>query len=166
MKKIIVFFILIFCVNLSAQKTDYSQIPKNINKQIQKFYERKNVFYFYFPEFKNSLTLWNYENGKVKWFSINKNRVTKSGEFESEINSDSLSINATNKIVKNEIAKMNEDYHCKDVLDGSFLGYVLTIDNEEIIGKNSISTFTCTENKNSQITKDFKRIFNLLYKTK
>lgn len=165
MNKLIVLFILIFCVNFSAQRTDYSQIPKNINKQIQKFYERNNVFYYYFPEFKNSLTLWNYENGKVKWFSVNKNRVTKSGEFKSEIKSDSLSINATNRILKNEVLKMNVDYNCKDVLDGSFLGYVYTIDSEEIIGKNSISTLTCIENENSQITKDFKKIFNLLYKT-
>ena len=60
---------------------------------------------------------------------------------------------------------MLKDSNCNNVLDGSFLGYVYTIKNEETIGLNSISTNTCMKNQNSIITKDFSKIFNLIYKT-
>ena len=166
MKNLLAFLILLFFVNCSAQNTDYSRIPKRINKQIQKNYERNNIFYHYFPEYKNTLTIWKYENGKVKWYSFNNNRISKSGEFDSEIKSDSLSIYATNTLLQIEITKLNEDYSCNNVLDGSTIGYVYSIDNKEIIGNNSISTTTCFKNTTSMIARDFGKIFHQIYKIK
>ncbi len=165
MRFLFVIFFTILCSKILAQETEYSKIPTKINKQIQKNYERNNAFYFYFPEYKNSLILWKYENGKVIWKSFNGNKLSKNGEFESEINSELLSINDTNKILQKEIEILNEDTYCNYVLDGAFLGYVYSIDNEEIIGRNSISTTNCMQNINSKIAKDFKRIFVQLYKT-
>lgn len=165
MKKILAIFLLIFCSHIFAQHTDYSKIPKNLNKHIQSNYERNNVFYFYFPEYVNTIILWKYENNKVKWKSFDGKKISKSGEFESEIKSEVLSINATNEILKKEIKKLNENSYCNHVLDGAFLGYIYSIDNEEIIGQNSISTANCYQNTNSIISKDFKKIFFQIWKT-
>ncbi|WP_332022548.1 hypothetical protein [Kaistella sp.] len=165
MMKFLAFLLLTLCTKFFAQETNFSKIPKSLNKKIQKNYERNNVFYFYFPEYKNYVVLWNYENGKVIWKSFNGNKLSKSGEFNSELNPEKLSINATNEILRQEIEKFNEDTYCNYVLDGAFLGYVYSIDNEEIIGQNSISTTNCMQNVNSKISKDFKKIFVQLYKT-
>ncbi|MCW3170443.1 hypothetical protein OMO38_18095 [Chryseobacterium sp. 09-1422] len=164
--KILKIFLIIICSKTIAQETKFSKIPKNINKQIQKNYQRNNVFYFYFPEYKDSLLLWKYENGKVIWKFLDGNKIKESGEFISEINSNTLSINATNKILRNEIEKLNTDYNCTDVLDGAFLGYVYSIDNEEMIGQNYIAASECAKSTNSTITKDFKIIFDNIWKTK
>ncbi|WP_312076647.1 hypothetical protein [Chryseobacterium sp.] len=166
MKKSLIIFSLTISSMVLTQETKFSKIPKNINKQIQKNYERNNVFFFYFPDYKKNIILWKYKDGKVFWKSLEGNKTIKSGEFNSDISSDKLSINATNEILKLEIGKLNEDYNCRDVLDGSFLGYIYSIDNEEIIGQNYISTTECLKNSNSIITKDFKIIFDQIWKTK
>lgn len=161
MKKIITILLILFCSEILAQKTEYSQIPKTINNQIQKEYTRNNVFYLYFEDDAKTYLIWKYENSKVYWKLMKKNSIQKSGEFDSEIKSSELSIDQTNQILQEEITIFEEKNSCHSVLDGLYFGYVYSIDQKEIIGIETISGPLCLENNQSKIAKDLDKIIKL-----
>jgi hypothetical protein len=158
-------FISIFLTKTSlGQSTNFGKIPKVVKAAIEKNYEYRNVFYHYFDTYEKGYLIWFYNNSTVHWKLMDKSKVKKSGSFNSSGNFDRGTIYAINEVLNNSITELAEKSDCTHVLDGSTFGYVLTLENKEIVGLNFINTSECLRENKTFIAKDFFTILDFNFK--
>lgn len=147
-----------------GQSTNFGKIPKVVKTAIEKNYEHRNVFYHYFDTYEKGYLIWFYNNSTVHWKLMDKSKVKKSGTFISSGDFDGRTTYAVNKSLNNSITEFEKKSDCSHVLDGSTFGYVLTLDNKEIVGLNFINTSECLRENKTFMAKDLLTILKLNFK--
>src|SRR5688572_7152155 len=129
MKYLFIFVFIILTNTSLGQSTNFGKIPRVIKTAIERNYEHRNVFYWYFDIYEKGYLIWFYNNSTVHWKLIDKYKVKKSGSFNSSGDLNGGVSYVINKSLNNSIAEFEKKPDCMHVLDGSTFGYVLTLDN-------------------------------------
>lgn len=166
----IVLLLLVLLINgCKVQRTTiYSQIPRQIKKQIEKNYDYNNAFYFQTFDNSGTFLFWYYKQSTVNWFSYVNGKIRNKGTFESNNDADGFSINKTNNILYKKLKEFEKT--CFPALDGEFFGYIIDVSSEsflskELVALTYISSTECLSNaeKNNFFVNDFKKIIDMNY---